>query len=100
MTLVGPLMTRTTMPHVVSVGISETTIVAMNLSRKGLIIWNAGGTLLYLKLGTGVTDSDFTWRLQGHTGWEVPSNYLGIVTGLRGSGTDNVMATELCGMGG
>lgn len=79
---------------VTSVSVSPTvaTLASANSARIKLIIHNVTGTL-YVKLGTGASSSDFSYRLTANDRVEI-EQYTGAVTGTKGSGTSAALVTE------
>lgn len=78
---------------------STVTILAANSSRLGATIYHQGAAArrLFLALGSGATDTDFTIEIMGGNYYEVPFNYRGIITGVWNSTTGSPAArvTEL-----
>ena len=77
----------------VSVGVSSTTLLAANASRLRAIIHNESGTL-FVKYGTGASSTSYTYRLVAQTVLEA-SQYTGIITAVKQSGTSAVLCTEI-----
>lgn len=67
---------------------------AANAARKGLTIYNESTAILYVKLGSGATSTDYTYALPASGYYEIPYGYTGIVTGVLASGTGNAQVTE------
>lgn len=82
-------------PTSVPAATSSTTLLASNAARKGATIWN--DSLFDLKVGlfTGASNSSFTALLRTQAGYEVPSNYTGIITGIWSGAVGNARVTEL-----
>jgi hypothetical protein len=78
----------------VSVGTSVTTLLAANSSRQRAIIHNESGTL-FVKLGTGASSSDYTYRIVAQTTLEIPFAQSAAITAIKASGTSNVQVTSL-----
>lgn len=70
------------------------TIGASDPTLRKRIIHNAGGSLLFVKLGTGATTSTFTYRLPSNTAVEV-DGYTGQITAIRGTGTGDALVTTV-----
>lgn len=90
---VGPAATAT----ITSVASSATVvdILALNNGRKGATIFNDSATLLYLALGTGASTTNFTVRMPPDGYYEVPFEYLGVITGVWASVSGSARVTEL-----
>lgn len=76
----------------VSVGIVVSTLKVANSSRIKVIIHNEVGTL-FVKLGTGASDTDYSYRLTANTVIEI-EGYTGILTGLKATGSSFAQVTE------
>ena len=76
-----------------SIGTSVTTVLAANASRIRAIIHNESGTL-YVKYGTGASSTSYTFRLTAQAVLE-STQYTGIITAIKASGTSPVLVTEL-----
>ena len=83
-------------PTVSRVAVSATvaTLAAANSSRKRLIVHNETGTL-YVKLGTGCTDTDYTYRLTANTLLEIPFSHDAAVTAIKASGSSFAQVTSV-----
>lgn len=63
--------------------------------RIGMVIYNASGVVLYIKLGLACSSTDYTLQVPVASGYELPlSGYVGTVTGILASGTGTVQVTE------
>jgi flagellar hook assembly protein FlgD len=76
------------------------TLLSANDNRLGATVYNDSSAVLYLKLGSTASSTDFTCILAGNGSgiggyYEVPYNYTGIITGLWGSATGNARIGEL-----
>lgn len=74
------------------------TLQAANTQRQGLIIFNDSATgTLYVKLGSGASATDFTYRLGPALLFETPAGiaYTGIVTGIWSLAVGAAQVTEL-----
>lgn len=74
------------------------TLKASNTNRLGLIIYNESASVLYVKLGSGATTADWTYKVDPDSG--IPpdwfAGYTGIVTGIHATGlTGTAHVTEL-----
>jgi hypothetical protein len=65
---------------------STVTLAASSIVRRGLLIFNDSGGLLYVKFGSGATTSDFSFRITANSLYESSIEYSGLVTGVWGSG--------------
>lgn len=98
----GALATGVVQPAtavVTSVGQSAVVVVllALNLARKGAIVFNHGSRVLFLKLGSGASSSDFTVRLLPDSTFALPfPAYTGLITGVwAGAGGGSALVTEM-----
>lgn len=87
-------------PTVTSVGdsASSVTILAANTNRLGATVQNDSSAVLYLLLGTGpATTTNYTVRMVQNAYFEVPYDYVGIITGIWASDPNDGAArvTEL-----
>jgi len=71
------------------------TLRAANTARKGLTVFNESGAVLYVKLGSAASATDYTYAAPANGYYEVPYGYTGIVTGILASGTGFAQVTEL-----
>ena len=73
------------------------TLASSNSSRKGLVIFNDTGQILYVKFGTGATTTDFTVKIPDQAVYELPFQglYTGAVTGILSTGSGEAYVTEL-----
>ena len=79
----------------VSSSTSVVTIQAANGNRRGLTVYNDSSKILFLKLGTAASQTDFSVKLSSQGYYEVPSNYVGIVTGLWNQQNGFAYVTEI-----
>lgn len=77
----------------VSVSPTVATLSASTPSRVKLIIHNEMGTL-FVKLGSDASSSSYSYRLTSNTTLEI-TQYTGIVTATKLSGTSPALVTEL-----
>jgi hypothetical protein len=76
--------------------VALTTLLVANPSRKGATFYNNGNTPWFIKLGAGAnTSTSFTLRLEKSSYYEVPYNYVGVITGLQAVANGNLLVTEL-----
>lgn len=78
----------------VSGSATSVALLAANVNRLGAIIYNDSTALLYVKLGTTASSSDFSKKLAQDEGWEIPYGYTGIIHGIWGSATGAALLTE------
>ena len=90
---ITPATTATAVVTSVPVSTTVATLKAANAARLNLIVFNETG-ILFVKLGTGASSSDYTYRLTANTTLEI-DEYTGIVTGTKSAGTSNAQVTEL-----
>lgn len=81
-------------PTSVAASITTGTILASNASRKGATIFNDGLANLKIACFTGASATSFTTLLRANSGYEVPSNYTGIITGIWDAALGNARVTE------
>lgn len=74
---------------------TNTTLLPSNSSRLGATIYNDSTALLYIKLGTAATITDFTIKLFPMSYWEVPFGYTGEIDGIWASATGFARVDEL-----
>lgn len=77
----------------VSVGVAATTLLAARAARVAAVIFNEAGTL-FVKYGSAASATDYTIRLTANTITDV-SNYSGIITAIKVSGTTSVQVTDI-----
>lgn len=76
----------------VSVQTIEIVLLSTNINRKGFSIYNISGDL-YIKLGTGITSSSFSYIIPSRGTLEL-DNYCGVVSANRFLGSGMVLITE------
>lgn len=74
---------------------TNVTLLAANSIRLGATIYNDSSSLLYIKLGTTATASDFTIRLFPLSYWEVPFGYTGKIDGFWANASGHARIGEL-----
>lgn len=80
---ISPSTSTTATSTNVSANTSSVTLLAANTSRKGATIFNDSTVALYLKLGTSANPStSFTVLMVANAYYEVPFNYIGIISGI------------------
>jgi hypothetical protein len=89
-----PGTTTTTTTSTVAGSASSVTVLAANGGRKGATIVNDSTVLLYLKLGTTASATDYTVKMAADQYYEVPFNYTGRIDGIWASATGNARITE------
>lgn len=71
------------------------TIVAANADRRGLVLYNDGPALVYVKFGSGASTSSYTFQLATGAMYEmVLPIYTGLITGITAAGTATIKGTE------
>jgi len=72
----------------------DTLLLAANPARKGLLVTNNAGAILYLLLGNGAaSDAMYSWRLAANEGFALAFAYGGPVRGVwasNGAGAANI----------
>lgn len=97
----SPLLTNLTPvvnSVITSVSASEvtTTIVADNLLRKMVLIYNNSSNSLFLKLGSTASNDNFTVKMPPHSLFELPFPvYTGVITGIWDGISGSAKVTEL-----
>ena len=71
------------------------TLAALNVNRRGLMIYNDSKKKLFLKFGAGALVTDFSVRLAAQEYFELPSPvFTGIITGIWDAADGNARVTE------
>lgn len=86
-------LTTTATVSTVAVSTTVATLSASNTGKTGVVIHNEAGRL-YVKLGSGASTSDYSYRLTANTTLEI-NNYAGEITGIKQSGSTNAQVTEI-----
>lgn len=74
---------------------STVTLAAQNSNRRGLRVYNNSSAALYVKEGSGCTNTDFDTIIPAATEWIMDKPiYIGIVTGVWASANGNAKVTE------
>ncbi len=89
-----PATSSATRPTTVTSSTSQM-ILAANANRQGAIVFNEGGALMYVLLGSPATASFYSYQMASLSTLELPFGYVGAVSGICASGTAQPMATEL-----
>lgn len=84
----------------VAASASSVVVLAANANRKpGSMIWNDSTSIMYIKLGTTATASDYYHVIDGKTtvpgSFAVPDGYLGIIHAIWVTATGNSRAVEM-----
>lgn len=80
----------------VAASLVTVTLLAANSARLGATIYNDTLTgLLFLALGAGATTTDFTLRMLPQSYYEVPFDFVGIITGVWSVADGSARITEL-----
>lgn len=74
---------------------SSVTLLALNTSRLGATIWNDSTKVLYIKLGTTASSTDYTAQLDRDGYYEIPFGYTGRIDGIWASANGNARITEI-----
>jgi hypothetical protein len=89
-----PTTTQTVTNSNVAGSASSVLLLAHNGGRKGASIFNDSTAVLYVKLGTTASTTDYQAQLQPLQYYEVPFNYVGIIHGIWASATGNARVSE------
>lgn len=82
----------------VAASATSTSILALNATRKGAMIFNDSAATLYLKFGTTASTTSYTVQIAGNGYYEFPAYpglYTGACDGIWSSATGNARVTEL-----
>jgi hypothetical protein len=91
-----PAPTASTVTAITSTVTNGTTLQATNTARAGLYIFNDSTAVLYVKLGTGATPTDWTIRIAAGGFYELPVPYYrGAVSGVWASANGFARVTEI-----
>lgn len=86
--------TGTATVSTVALSTTVATLSASNSAKTMVIVHNDSGGIVYVKLGSGATTTDFSYRLTAQSTLEI-TGYYGIVTAIRGTGTSDARVTEV-----
>lgn len=76
--------------------ISNLTLIANNVNRKGLILYNDSTAVLYLKFGSVASTTSFTYYVEGGATLELPTvTYTGQIDGIWSAANGTARITEL-----
>ncbi len=70
-------------------------VLAANTARRGGIVYNESGAIVYLAFGTTATLTAYTVQIAVSGNYEVPFNYTGALWGITSAGTAVMRVTEL-----
>ncbi len=71
-------------------------IIASNLSRKGMMIYNNSANSIYIRYDTTVTGATCSDIIPTYTAWKMPSPcYRGPIAACRNAGSGNAIITEM-----
>lgn len=79
----------------ISSSLTNVTLLAANVFRKGLLIYNDSTAFQFIKLGITATTTDFTVRLTPHMFYEIQPIYTGQVDVISSSTDGAIQVTEL-----
>jgi hypothetical protein len=81
----------------VSASITSVTILALLVTRKGMLLYNDSASALYLKYGSAASTTSFTVKILPYQLFEMPVTpvYTGILTALWDTATGTARVTEL-----
>lgn len=81
--------------HSVAASLTSTTLLLSNSIRLGATVYNDSSSVLYVKLGTTASLTDFTIRLFPYCYYEIPFGYTGEIDGFWATATGNARVGEL-----
>lgn len=80
----------------IAASISSVTLLAANVSRRGATIFNDSNRILYVRLGSTASTTNYTVQLGTDAYYEVPYGYTGEINGIWVAGSSgNARITEL-----
>jgi len=80
----------------VAASATSVSLLASNTSRKGVILFNDSGAILYLKFGATASATSFTYRIDPGATWEMAQPfYTGAIDGIWATATGTARVTEL-----
>ncbi len=76
---------------------SSVTVLALNASRKGAMVFNDSTAILYLKFGATASTTSFTVQIPANGYYELPgpSIYTGVLDGIWSATNGNARVTEI-----
>lgn len=74
---------------------ANTNLLAARRGRVGASVYNASSAILYLKLGTTATTSDYSVQLAAGAYYEVPFGYNGNIDGIWSAANGAAKITEV-----
>ena len=75
---------------------ASSTILALNTSREGVILWNEGSADVYVKLGATASTASYSFILKKNSYWDAPfPTYTGVIDGITAASTATVLSTEI-----
>ena len=92
---VVPYKSPTATVSSVEAAVADTALLAANPLRGGATVFNDSTSVLYLKLGTGASNTDFTVRMGARAYYEIPYGYTGAVHGYWASAAGDARITEV-----
>lgn len=79
----------------VAAAVADTLLLTTNASRLGAAIVNDGDSILYLKLGSGASNTSYTVRMTSYAYYEVPFGYTGQINGYWAVALGSARVTEV-----
>jgi len=73
----------------------STTLLAANPARLGATFYNEGNRPWFIKLGAVASLVSYTVQVPKDSYYEVPFNYVGVITGLQAVALGKLLVTEL-----
>jgi hypothetical protein len=80
--------------YAVNAAVTSTALLAANLDRRGASLFNTSTSRLYVKLSATATTTDFTFWLEPGGYFEMPFDYVGVVSGIWTAANGNVLIAE------
>ena len=74
---------------------STVTLLALNTSRKGIVIENDSSEELFVAYAATSSTSAYTKRIKPYEVWEPSQNYTGVISGIWSAGVGKAIITEL-----
>jgi hypothetical protein len=81
--------------HSIPASVTSVTLLLSNSARLGATIYNDSSSVIYIKLGTVASLTDFTIRLFPYCYYEIPFLYTGEIDGFWVTATGNARVGEL-----
>lgn len=69
-------------------------LLAANVARKGVVIYNESTAILYVACALTTTTSAYTIQIAANASWSLPLVYTGVISGLWSAVNGNARITE------